>query len=177
MIRIVVANQRGGAGKTTTASTLGRCLASGTLSMSDTATGLVSSEAAAAAITPMPPPLAEEASLGSINVGPPAHDLPNQASADVRFQSENSESSVTSASERSALIKAAGTQARMDAIATGLSPQQAINAEREAKASLRSMPLNQVKDLIGQMDNALRRMPPTGGRVDGTTPSVGHGDQ
>ena len=150
---------------------------SGALSMSDTAAGLVSSEAAAAAITPMPPPLVEEAGLGSINVGPPSHNLPNQASGGVEMQSENNGNPVTAASERSAVIKAAGMQTRMDALANGLSPQQAINAEREAKASMRSMPLSQIKELMGQMNNALRRMPPTGGRVDATTPSVGHGDQ
>ena len=73
-------------------------------------------------------------------------------------------------------VRNAGNTARMEALAKGASPQQAIQAEREARGKARSG-LSRAKQVIGGLDTALNKMPDDGGRMGGSTPRMGHGDE
>lgn len=73
-------------------------------------------------------------------------------------------------------IRNAGNAARMEALANGASPQQAIQAEREARRKARSG-LSKARQVVGSLDTALNRMPDDGGRMGGITPRMGHGDE
>jgi len=76
-------------------------------------------------------------------------------------------------------VRNAGTAARMEALAKGASPQEAVEADRQARAKARSGggALAKAKQVAGELDNVLNKMPDDGGRMGGTTPRMGHGDE
>lgn len=74
-------------------------------------------------------------------------------------------------------VKNAGQQARLEALEQGKSPQEALLAEKEARATA----AKQGKGLLGRtgavannLERALNRMPDDGGRINPTTPNLGH---
>ncbi len=150
--------------------------------------GNVGSEAAAAALTPEPPP-DPEANVSGEQVLPPGGDIggasAQQADASLAQADRNTESDAIRANEAPGIdqaqegaqdvVRNAGTAARLEALAKGYSPQQAIWAERDAKAEARSA-LSQARQVVGGLDAALRRLPATGGRIEGITPDMRHGD-
>ncbi len=77
-------------------------------------------------------------------------------------------------------VRKAGTKARLDAIANGASPQEAVVAEQTALKVERAKagnPLGKAASVIGNLDRALNKMPDDGGRMGGTSPRMGHGDE
>jgi type IV secretion system protein TrbL len=75
-------------------------------------------------------------------------------------------------------IRNAGVQARLDALASGQSPQQAVQAEKDAMQKARNAigMSRKVGDLVKDLESALNKMPEDGGRMGGTTPKVDHGE-
>ncbi len=73
-------------------------------------------------------------------------------------------------------VRNAGNTARMEALANGASPQEAIRAEREARGKARNG-LSKARQVMGGLDTALNKLPDDGGRMGGTTPRMGHGDE
>jgi len=70
----------------------------------------------------------------------------------------------------------AGQAARVEAIAKGASPQQAVEADRLARAQAGRGLGSRLAQGARELEGALNRMPDDGGRMGGTTPNVGHGE-
>jgi len=70
----------------------------------------------------------------------------------------------------------AGQAARVEAIAKGASPQQAVEADRLARTQAGRGLGSRLAQGARELEGALNRMPDDGGRMGGTTPNVGHGE-
>ena len=74
-------------------------------------------------------------------------------------------------------VRKAGSDARVAALDSGASPQEAIRAEHEARASAAKQGIGLIRrtsSLVNDLEGALNRLPDDGGRMNGTTPNIGH---
>ncbi len=74
-------------------------------------------------------------------------------------------------------VRKAGSDARVAALDSGGSPQEAIRAEHEARESAAKQGIGLVRrtsSLMNDLEGALNRLPDDGGRINGTTPNIGH---
>ncbi len=74
-------------------------------------------------------------------------------------------------------VRKAGSDARVAALDSGASPQEAIRAEHEARASAAKQGIGLIRrtsSLVNDLEGALNRLPDDGGRINGTTPNIGH---